>query len=148
MWPIFCNTKTIIQFWIMKNNGWMKKIIVLLLLSGGMYAQEQVFNVQRYCIDEQPCRKGECDRAGNEYSFVFLDAKKSTVVFFLTDMKLKYTILTSAVFSSDPNYTVYTLANEKGQTEMRINQQHTKIEFLYPNNHIYLTVGKSTKAVY
>jgi hypothetical protein len=28
---------------------------------------------------------------------------------------------------------------------MKINKQNTKMEFLYPNNHIYLTVGKSTK---
>jgi hypothetical protein len=24
---------------------------------------------------------------------------------------------------------------------MKINKQNTKMEFLYPNNHIYLTVG-------
>jgi hypothetical protein len=125
----------------------MKKIIVLLLLTGGMYAQEQVFNVQRYCIDEEPFKKGECDRTGNEYSFVFLDTKKSNVVFFLTEMRLKYKIVKSGVFSFAPNYTVYSLENEKEQIEMRINKQNTKIEFLYPNNHIYLTVGKSTKAV-
>ncbi|MFV5693747.1 hypothetical protein ACM55K_17125 [Flavobacterium sp. LT1R49] len=125
----------------------MKKIISMLLITGGLYAQEQVFNVQRYCIDEEPFKKGECDRTGNEYSFVFLDTKKSNVVFFLTEMRLKYKIVKSGVFSFDPNYTVYTLENEKEQIEMRINKQNTKIEFLYPNNHIYLTVGKSTKAV-
>lgn len=125
----------------------MKKTILMLLITGGMYAQEQVFNVQRYCIDEQPFKKGTCDITGNEYSFVFLDTKKSNVVFFLTEMKLKYKIIKSAVFSSDPNYTVYTLESEKEQLEMRINRQNTKIEFLYPNNHIYLTVGTSTKEV-
>lgn len=125
----------------------MKKTILMLLITGGMYAQEQVFNVQRYCIDEQPFKKGTCDITGNEYSFVFLDKKKSNVVFFLTEMKLKYKIIKSAVFSSDPNYTVYTLESEKEQLEMRINRQNTKIEFLYPNNHIYLTVGTSTKEV-
>lgn len=125
----------------------MKKIIVLLLLTGGMYAQEQVFNVQRYCIDEQPFKQGECNIAGNEYSFVFLDTQKRDVVFFFTTTKMKYKIVDSGIFSRDRNFTFYTLENEKGQVEMRINQQHTKIEFLYPDNHIYLTVGKSTKAV-
>jgi hypothetical protein len=125
----------------------MRKIIVLLLLTGGMYAQEQVFNVQRYCIDEQPFKQGECNIAGNEYSFVFLDTQKRDVVFFFTTTKMKYKIVDSGIFSRDRNFTFYTLENEKGQVEMRINQQHTKIEFLYPNNHIYLTVGKSTKAV-
>ncbi|MGZ9736738.1 hypothetical protein [Flavobacterium sp. GNP002] len=125
----------------------MKKIIVLLLLTGGMYAQEQVFNVQRYCIDEKPFRQGECNIAGNEYSFVFLDTQKRDVVFFLTATKMKYKIVDSGIVSQDRNYTFYTLENENEQVEMRVNQQHTKIEFLYPNNHIYLTVGKSTKAV-
>jgi hypothetical protein len=125
----------------------MKKIIVLLLLTGGMYAQEQVFNVQRYCIDEKPFRQGECNVAGNEYSFVFLDTQKRDVVFFLTATKMKYKIVDFGIFPLDRNYTFYTLENENEQVEMRVNQQHTKIEFLYPNNHIYLTVGKSTKAV-
>jgi hypothetical protein len=125
----------------------MKKIIVLLLLSGGMYAQEQVFNVQRYCIDEKPFRQGECNVAGNEYSFVFLNTQKRDVVFFLTATKMKYKIVDSGIVSQDRNYTFYTLENENEQVEMRVNQQQTKIEFLYPNNHIYLTVGKSTKAV-
>ena len=125
----------------------MKKIIVLLLLTSGMYAQEQVFNVQRYCIDEQPFKQGECNITGNEYSFVFLDTQKRDVVFFLTATKMKYKIVDSGILPQDRNYTFYTLENENEQVEMRVNQQHTKIEFLYPNNHIYLTVGKSTKAV-
>lgn len=125
----------------------MKKIIVMLLLTGGMYAQEQVFNVQRYCIDEKPFKQGECNTAGNEYSFVFLDTQKRNVVFFLTASKMKYKIVDSGIFSPDRNYTFYTLENEQGQVEMRVNKQHTRIEFLYPNNHIYLTVGKSTKEV-
>jgi hypothetical protein len=125
----------------------MKKIIVLLLLTNGMCAQEQVFNVQRYCIDEQPFKQGECNITGNEYSFVFLDTKKSNVVFFLTATKMKYKIVDSGIFPLDRNYTFYTLENEQEQVEMRINKQNTKIEFLYPNNHIYLTVGKSTKEV-
>ena len=36
-------------------------------------AQEQVFNVQKYCVDELPIKKGQCDISGNEYSWVFLD---------------------------------------------------------------------------
>ena len=125
----------------------MKKIMLLLLLSGGMCAQEQVFNVQRYCIDEQPFKQGECNVSGNEYSFVFLDTQKRDVVFFLTATKMKYKIVDSGIVSQDRNYTFYTLENENEQVEMRVNQQHTKIEFLYPNTHVYLTVGKSTKAV-
>ncbi|MES2854008.1 MAG: hypothetical protein V4698_13940 [Bacteroidota bacterium] len=125
----------------------MKKIIVLLLLTSGLYAQEQVFNVQRYCIDEQPFKQGECNITGNEYSFVFLDTQKRDVVFFLTATKMKYKIVDSGILPQDRNYTFYTLENENEQVEMRVNQQHTKIEFLYPDNHIYLTVGKSTKAV-
>ena len=125
----------------------MKKIIVLLLLTSGLYAQEQVFNVQRYCIDEQPFKQGECNITGNEYSFVFLDTQKRDVVFFLTATKMKYKIVDSGILPQDRNYTFYTLENENEQVEMRVNQQHTKIEFLYPDNHIYLTVGKSTKAL-
>jgi hypothetical protein len=32
------------------------KYFIALLLSGSMYCQEQVFNVQRYCVDEVPLR--------------------------------------------------------------------------------------------
>jgi hypothetical protein len=123
----------------------MKKMIVMVLLTGSMYSQEHVFNVQRYCVDEIPFKNGECDISGNQYSFVFLDTQKNDVVFFFTDMKLVYKIINSAVYSSDSNYTLYTLENERGQVEMKVNRQNTKMEFLYPNNHIYLTVGKSTK---
>ena len=119
----------------------------MLLLTGTMYAQEQVFNVQRYCIDEKPFRQGECNIAGNEYSFVFLDTQKRDVVFFLTATKMKYKIVNSGVLPQDRNYTFYTLENEQEQVEMRINKQHTRIEFLYPNTHIYLTVGNTTKAI-
>ncbi|MFV8370710.1 hypothetical protein [Flavobacterium sp. LB2R40] len=117
----------------------------MLLLTSGIYAQEQVYNVQRYCIDEKPFKQGECNIAGNEYSFVFIDTNKRDVVFFLTDTKMKYKIVDSSIFSKDRNYRSYTLENGEGQVEMRVHQQHTKIEFLHPNNHIYLTVGKSTK---
>lgn len=107
----------------------MKKIIVLLLLTSGMYAQEQVFNVQRYCIDEQPFKQGECNITGNEYSFVFLDTQKRDVVFFLTATKMKYKIVDSGILPQDRNYTFYTLENENEQVEMRVNQQHTKLNF-------------------
>tara|TARA_R110002110_G_scaffold7536_4_gene38247 strand:+ start:120154 stop:120306 length:153 start_codon:yes stop_codon:yes gene_type:complete len=50
----------------------MKYFIALLLLSGSMYSQEQVFNVQRYCVDEVPFKIGECDISGNEYSFLLI----------------------------------------------------------------------------
>jgi hypothetical protein len=43
------------------------------VVSCSIYAQEQVFNVQRYCVDEKPFKQGECNISGNEYSFVFLD---------------------------------------------------------------------------
>lgn len=117
----------------------------MFLLTGAMYAQEQVFNVQRYCIDEKPFKQGECNVTGNEYSFVFLNAQKREVVFFLTASKMKYKMVRSGVLSLDRNYTSYLLENEKEQVEMRINKQQTRIEFLYPNNRIYLTVGSSTK---
>ncbi|WP_157485257.1 hypothetical protein [Flavobacterium sp. ACAM 123] len=123
----------------------MKYFILLLLLSGSMYSQEQVFNVQRYCVDEIPFNIGECDISGNEYSFVFLDKKKNDVVFFFTNMKLRYKIMKAVVYVPDPNYTIYSLENTDGHAELKINKQNTKMEFLYPNNHIYLTVGKSTK---
>lgn len=123
----------------------MKKWIVMLFLTGGMFAQEQVFNVQRYCIDEKPFKKGECNLSGNEYSFVFVDTKKKNVVFFLTDKRMEYKILASDVQSPDANYNSYILENKSEKIEMRINKQQTKMEFLYPDSHIYLTIGKSTK---
>lgn len=125
----------------------MKKLIFMFLFTGSIYAQEQVFNVQRYCIDEKPFKSDECNISGNEYSFVFLDTQKREVVFFLTATKMKYKILNSGILALDRNYTFYTLENEQGRVEMRINKQHTRIEFLYPNTRIYMTVGTSTKAV-
>jgi hypothetical protein len=124
----------------------MKKFLFILLLTSGVYAQQEVFNVQQYCVDTKPFKKGQCDLAGNEYSFVFLDNKKKEVVFFFTDTKLKYKILESNVVKANPSITSYTLVNENGITEMKINKQRTKIEFIDASNHIYLTVGTSTKA--
>jgi len=125
----------------------MKKLIALLLITSSMYSQKQVFNVQRYCIDELPFKTNSCDISGNEYSFVFLDSGKQEVVFFLTSQKLKYAITDSKPDTSNPDFTIYGLKNEQGTAVMKINKQKNKIEFLYPDKHIYLTVGKSTKAV-
>lgn len=121
----------------------MKKLIFMLLLTSGLYAQRQVFNVQRYCIDEKPLKNGECDIDGNEYSFVFLDVKKKEVVFFLTDLKFEYQIIATKMGSDN---TSYTLKNSFGETEMKVNKANNKIEFLTPLRHILLTVGKSTKS--
>ncbi len=118
----------------------------MLLLTSGVYAQQEVFNVQHYCVDVKPFKKGECDISGNEYSFVFLDIQKKDLTFFFTNTKLQYKITESHIEESNPNFTWYNLINEKGTMEMRINKQKTKIEFIDPTNHIYLTVGKSTKS--
>jgi hypothetical protein len=123
----------------------MKKILLLLLLTTGAYAQPEVFNVQKYCVDELPFKKSECDISGNEYSFVFLDSKKKEVVFFFTNTKLKYKITGSQTGTSDPGTIIHKLEGEAGRAEMKINKQKTRIEFLYSEMHIYLTVGKSTK---
>lgn len=123
----------------------MKKILFLLMLTSGVYAQKEVFNVQHYCVDVKPFKKGECDISGNEYSFVFLDTAKKDVTFFFTDTKLKYKIVEFHIEESNSNFTSYSLENEKGTMQMRINAKKTKIEFIDAANHIYLTVGKSTK---
>jgi hypothetical protein len=123
----------------------MKKLLMLLLLSGSLFAQKEVLNVQWYCVDEKPFKNGDCQISGNEYSFVFLEEKKKEVVFFFTDMKLKYSITDSYPDATDPNYKYYVLENETGRADMRINKAKTKVEFIYPDKKIYLTVGKSTK---
>ncbi|MEO5777207.1 MAG: hypothetical protein ABIQ27_09880 [Flavobacterium sp.] len=123
----------------------MKKFLFILMLTSGVYAQQEVFNVQQYCVDVKPFKKGECDISGNEYSFVFLDTKKKDVTFFFTDTKLKYKIMESHVDELNSNFMWYDLENEKGKMDMKINKQKTKIEFIDASNHIYLTVGKSTK---
>lgn len=123
----------------------MKKIVLLLLLTSGLYAQKETFNVQQYCVDVKPFKKGECDISGNEYSFVFLDHAKKQLVFFFTDTKLDYKIVESHIEELHPDYTSFTLENEKNSMTMRMNKQKSKIEFIDASNHIYLTVGKSTK---
>ena len=125
----------------------MKKLLFMLLFAGNLFAQKQVFNVQGYCIDEKPFKTGTCDIAGNEYSFVFLDREKKEVVFFLTSMKMKFTIVSEMTSEVNPDQTVFTIENENGRSEMRLNRAGTKIEFSFPDQKIYLTVGKSTKSV-
>ena len=123
----------------------MKKLILLLLITGSVYSQKHVYNVQRYCVDEKPFKKGECNISGNEYSFVFMDVEKKEVVFFFTDMRLEYKIVDSYIDLAAKDYTHYLLENKSGRVDMKINKQQNKMEFLYPDSHIYLTVGKSTK---
>ena len=123
----------------------MKKLLFLLLLCGSAYAQKQVYNVQWYCVDEKPFKKGQCDISGNEYSFVFVDNAKKEVVFFFTSMKLKYTIKEIYPDANQKGYTYYVLENETGRTDMRVNITGTKFEFIYPDKVVYLTTGKSTK---
>lgn len=124
----------------------MKNFIFILLLTSGVYAQQEVFNVQHYCVDTKPFKKGECNISGNEYSFVFLNVQKKEVVFFFTNTKLIYKIVECHQEKVNPNITSYALVTDKGLTEMKINKQKTKIEFIDATNHIYLTVGKSTKS--
>ena len=54
----------------------MKKLILMLLMSSGAFAQQRVYNVQQYLIDEKPFHKGEYDLKGNEYSFIFINNDK------------------------------------------------------------------------
>ncbi len=121
----------------------MKNLFLLLLFCAGMYAQPTVFNVQKYCIDNKPFKANTCDVSGNEYSFVFLDAKNKSVVFFFTDTKLKYQI---ASFSTNNlGSTVYVLKENDNNVEMTINKLKNKIDFAYSNMEIHLVVGSSTK---
>jgi hypothetical protein len=107
----------------------MKYFIALLLLSGSMYCQEQVFNVQRYCVDEVPLRL----EIFQEMNIRLCSRqKKNDVVFFFTNMKLKYKIMKSVVYAPDSNYILYSLENEKGTVDMKINKQNTKMEFYIP----------------
>ena len=127
----------------------MKKLLLIFvfLFAANAYSQDKVLNVQWYCVDEAPFKKGQCDISGNEYSFVFIDSKKKEVVFFFTGMKLKYQIVSAATDAKNPDFTVYHLLDKKTPVEMRINKKQTKVEFLYSNNRIYLTTGQSTKLI-
>lgn len=126
----------------------MKKLLFafgFVLMSVASQAQHKVYNVQWYCVDEKPFKKGQCDISGNEYSFVFVDEPKKQVTFFFTSMKLKYAISDSYQDATDADYLYFVLENEKGRTDMRINKAGNKIEFIHPDKVIYLTVGKTTK---
>lgn len=136
MWRIIC---------IIRKKNPMKKFLLMLILTSGAYAQPEVFNVQQYCVDTKPFKKGECNISGNEYSFVFLDKTKKDVTFFFTDTKLHYKISESYIEQRNPNFTSFVLVNDKNTVVMRMNKQKTKIEFIDATNHIYLKVGKSTK---
>ena len=121
--------------------------MLALLISASAFAQKKVYNVQRYCVDEKPFAKGDCDISGNEYSFVFMDEAKKEVTLFLTNIKMPFRIDSSVVSQVDPQYTVYTLSDAKGVYEMRLNKAGNKMEFHLPDNRIYLTVGASTKSL-
>lgn len=118
----------------------------MLSLSFGAVAQEQIYNVQHYCIDNKPLTAYDCDSEGNEYSFVFVDKSKSEVVLFIADNKIKYTIV-EELKGKSAEVLGYKLKNAQGLVEMNINQQKTKIEFLEPTRRISLKVGKSTKTI-
>lgn len=136
LWRSFC---------MVRRKNTMKKLLFFLLLTPAAFAQTKVFNVQHYCVDEKPFLKGGCDQSGNEYSFVFIDTQKKQVRFFLTDISLQYKI-ESSNRSADGNETAYQLISPQGTATMTINKQQTAISFLYPDKHIYLKVGASTKS--
>ncbi len=116
----------------------------MLTFSTGLFAQEQIFNVQQYSIDNKPFKTQGYDLTGNEYSFVFVDKSKNEVVLFLSDTQIKYSIEeVNKGTSSTP--TTYKLRNAEGIVDMSIDKSKTKIEFLEPNRRISLKVGKSTK---
>lgn len=120
-------------------------MVLFFLFSCGLYAQENVYNVQQYCIDEFPFAKGECDLQGTEYSFVFMNPVKKEVVLFLADNKIKYNIVKSQPFAADRNVTVYTLKSRDGEVQMKISEQDNKIEILHPERRIYLKIGRTTR---
>jgi len=130
-----------------RNFQKMKKLLfsLIFLTALAAQAQKQIYNVQWYCVDQKPFKKGQCDLSGNEYSFVFVDPAKKQVAFFFSDMKLKYNIADSYADATDANYRYYVLENQNGRTDMRINKAGNKIEFIEPDKVIYLTVGKTTK---
>ena len=122
----------------------MKILLLMLSLSTGLFAQEQIFNVQQYSIDNKPFKTQGYDLTGNIYSFVFVDKSKNEVVLFLSDTQIKYTI-EEEIKGTSTTPTSYKLRNADGVVEMSINKSKTKIEFLEANRRISLKVGKSTK---
>ncbi len=124
----------------------MKILLIMLCLTTGVFAQEKIYNVQHYCIDNKPFTSNDCDSQGNEYSFVFVDRSKNEVVLFLADNKITYTIV-EEVKGKSTEAIGYKLKNAQGLVEMSINPQKTRIEFLEPLRKITLKVGKSTKTI-
>ncbi len=116
----------------------------MLLFTSGMLAQDKIYNVQHYCIDNKPFTAVGCDLSGTEYSFVFIDSGKKEVVLFLSDTKLTYEIVKSESNDSG-RIQDYTLRNQEGITEMTVSADKTKIDFIHPQRQITLKVGKSTK---
>lgn len=126
-----------------KNN--MRILLLMLVMTSGLFAQEQIYNVQQYCIDNKPFTSQGCDIQGNEYSFVFVDETKNEVVLFLSDTKISYQI----VEQSKPKASEaggYKLKSSQGLVDMRIDATKSTIEFVNPERRITLKVGKSTKA--
>lgn len=123
----------------------MKSLIVMLLFTCTIYSQKQVYNVQKYCIDERPFKATGCDISGNEYSFVFIDNKSKQVVLFLSNQRMEYQIAAPVKFTSNGD-TVYALQNGTGPGELRISKLNTKMLFTFAERNIMLTVGKSTKS--
>ena len=120
----------------------MKLVLMFLLMAFGANAQKQIYNVQQYCVDEAPFQSDKCDIKGNEYSFVFVDAKKDEVALYISDTKITFEIV--AVKTTERGF-IYTLKDQTGAVEMTINKAQDKIVFIGSTRHITLKVGKSTK---
>ncbi len=119
----------------------MMKLFFMLILGPALFAQQQVYNVQKYCIDEKPIVANQCDITGNEYSFVFIDTAKMEVTLFLSTNKFKYQIVETKKQSGTA---VFNLKDDSGSATMTIRNEKT-IEFIQPDRRIKLTVGSSTK---
>ena len=120
----------------------MKKLLFMFLLGQALFAQQQVYNVQKYCIDEKPLVSNQCDISGNEYSFVFIDQVKMEVTLFLSTNKFKYQIVE---IKKQSGASAFKLKNDAGSASMTIRDDKT-IEFMQPDRRIKLTVGSSTKS--
>jgi hypothetical protein len=119
-------------------------ILSLLLFSGAVRAQKQVYNIQHYCIDEKPLKHTGCDIEGNEYSFLFVDPDKKQVTLFLSDTKMAFAIVGIATDETSGS-TVYTLRNTEGTTQLTVNKPQNNIVLSSPVRRITLKAGKSTK---
>ncbi len=114
----------------------------MLIFTSGMVAQEKIYNVQQYCVDNKPFTALGCDVSGNEYSFVFIDSAKKEVVLFLSDTKLSYELVKN---DASAEIQKLTLRSVEGITEMTVSANETQIELVNPQRRIKLKVGKSTK---